>query len=117
MFWSSRLDRMDAVKARGWEAWRAAALHLWPDGREVIEALRGFEDFTVAAYADVRVWPWARGCVALIGDAAHGTSPQLGQGATLALLDARSLARALATGGDVPAALSRFQSGRRAHAS
>jgi 2-polyprenyl-6-methoxyphenol hydroxylase-like FAD-dependent oxidoreductase len=116
MFWSSRLDRMDAVKARGWEAWRSAALHLWPDAREVVDRLRGFEDFTVAAYADVRVWPWSRGCVGLIGDAAHGTSPQLGQGATLALLDARALARALDAERDVPNALDRFQRERRSHA-
>jgi 2-polyprenyl-6-methoxyphenol hydroxylase-like FAD-dependent oxidoreductase len=116
LFWSERLDRMDAVRDRGWEAWRQAALHLWPGASEVIGKLKGFGDFTVAAYADVRVWPWTRGCVALFGDAAHGTSPQLGQGATLALLDAHVLARALGLERDVPSALLRFQRERSAHA-
>ena len=33
------------------------------------------------------------GRVVFLGDAAHATSPQLGQGANLALMDARSLAK------------------------
>src|SRR6185503_20069064 len=70
----------------------------------------------VAAYADVRVSPWVRGCVALIGDAAHGTSPQLGQGATLALLDALARGRALDGERDTSAALRRYELSRRRHA-
>lgn len=116
LFWSERLDRMDELRGRGWDAWRAAALDLWPGAREVLAGLRGFADFTVAAYADVRVAPWVRRCTALIGDMAHGTSPQLGQGATLALLDARALGRALGAGGDIRTALARYESARRRHA-
>jgi 2-polyprenyl-6-methoxyphenol hydroxylase-like FAD-dependent oxidoreductase len=116
LFWSERLDRMEATKARGWNAWREAALRLWPEATAVVERLRGFEDFTVAAYADVQVSPWSKGCVALIGDAAHGTSPQLGQGATLALLDALALERALDREREIPAALRRYEDERRAHA-
>jgi 2-polyprenyl-6-methoxyphenol hydroxylase-like FAD-dependent oxidoreductase len=116
MFWSERLDRMEATRARGWEAWRAAALRLWPEARIVIDSLSGFQDFTVAAYADVRVAQWVRGCVALIGDAAHGTSPQLGQGATLALLDALALSRALDAEADTATALRRYELSRRSHA-
>jgi len=116
MFWSERLDRMEATRARGWEAWRAAALRLWPEARVVIDTLAGFQDFTVAAYADVRVSQWVRGCVALIGDSAHGTSPQLGQGATLALLDALALGAALDAEAGTAAALRRYALSRRSHA-
>lgn len=115
-FWSERLDRMEAVRARGWEAWRASALHLWPEAAPVIDGLQGFEDFTTAAYADVRVDPCVRGCVALIGDMAHGTSPQLGQGATLALLDAEALGATFADSKDVPASLRAYARARRSHA-
>jgi 2-polyprenyl-6-methoxyphenol hydroxylase-like FAD-dependent oxidoreductase len=43
-----------------------------------------------------------------MGDAAHGTSPQLGQGANLGLLDAHALGRSLAEAGDLPQAMELF---------
>ena len=42
--------------------------------------------------------------LAVLGDAAHSTSPQLGQGANMALLDALALAEALRLTGDAAAA-------------
>jgi 2-polyprenyl-6-methoxyphenol hydroxylase-like FAD-dependent oxidoreductase len=53
--------------------------------------------------------------LALVGDAAHAMSPQLGMGASLALADAWSLASALAEQADVAAALVRYSADRRAH--
>jgi 2-polyprenyl-6-methoxyphenol hydroxylase-like FAD-dependent oxidoreductase len=56
-----------------------------------------------------------RGPFALIGDAAHATSPQLGQGANNALLDALALADALDATGDVAQALASYAHIRRRH--
>jgi len=53
--------------------------------------------------------------LAIIGDAAHSTSPQLGQGANMALLDARALSHALATSTDLASALPRYAASRRLH--
>ncbi len=53
--------------------------------------------------------------LAIIGDAAHSTSPQLGQGANMALLDARALAHALAVEPTVEAALQAYAKMRRMH--
>ncbi|OWK45249.1 Salicylate hydroxylase [Fimbriiglobus ruber] len=52
--------------------------------------------------------PWAQGRAVLVGDAAHPTTPNLGQGGCLAIEDAVVLARCLATAADVPAALAAF---------
>ena len=115
MFWSERLDRMDAVRNREWQAWRREVLALWPEAEAAIEPLRGFDDLIVAAYADVRVQPWIGERHVIVGDMAHGTSPQLGQGATLALLDARALGDCLRASGPGPAALRAFAQQRRSH--
>jgi 2-polyprenyl-6-methoxyphenol hydroxylase-like FAD-dependent oxidoreductase len=53
-------------------------------------------------------------CV-VIGDAAHATSPQLGQGTNLALIDAVVLAECLGQGLPLPQALDRYTSLRKDH--
>lgn len=59
---------------------------------------------------------WGRGRVTLLGDAAHPTTPFLGQGAAMALEDALVLARALAAAGTVTEALARYEQARVARA-
>ena len=53
------------------------------------------------------------GRIALLGDAAHAMTPNLGQGACQALEDAAVLAAALATGPTVESALTRYDAQRR----
>jgi 2-polyprenyl-6-methoxyphenol hydroxylase-like FAD-dependent oxidoreductase len=51
---------------------------------------------------------WHRRRVVLLGDAAHPTTPNLGQGACLAIEDAVVLARAIARSGDCESALTHY---------
>jgi 2-polyprenyl-6-methoxyphenol hydroxylase-like FAD-dependent oxidoreductase len=55
---------------------------------------------------------WYRGRVVLIGDAAHGTTPHLGQGAGMAIEDSLVLAEELAEATSVEAAFAGFQKRR-----
>jgi len=55
---------------------------------------------------------WSTGRVALLGDAAHPTTPFLGQGAAIALEDGMVLARAIAAAGSVAEALARYEKAR-----
>src|SRR6056297_3290198 len=76
----------------------------------------GHGDFTFASYTHGALrQPWQTG-IAYIGDAAHRASPQLGQGANMALLDALALARALRQAGRMTDDTLRLYAGaRRAH--
>jgi 2-polyprenyl-6-methoxyphenol hydroxylase-like FAD-dependent oxidoreductase len=60
-------------------------------------------------------WPartWARGRVALVGDAIHPMTPDLAQGACQAIVDATTLAACLAASRDTRAALREYQQRR-----
>jgi 2-polyprenyl-6-methoxyphenol hydroxylase-like FAD-dependent oxidoreductase len=57
---------------------------------------------------------WMRGRVVLIGDAAHATTPQLASGAGMGIEDGLVLGEELASGTDIPEALSRFMRRRYA---
>ena len=71
---------------------------------------------------DVRLWGlfrhpvadvWAKGKLAILGDAAHPTLPFLAQGANLAIEDAFVLARCCDDEADLEAALAKYQALRR----
>ncbi len=57
--------------------------------------------------------PWHKGRVVLLGDAVHGTTPHLAQGASMAIEDAVLLADMVAADGDMEAMLTAFTARRR----
>lgn len=61
-------------------------------------------------YAVVSVDRWSEGRGAIIGDAAHGLPPTLGQGAGLTLMNSYALMRVLSNATDIPAALRQWES-------
>jgi 2-polyprenyl-6-methoxyphenol hydroxylase-like FAD-dependent oxidoreductase len=61
---------------------------------------------------EVNLPSWVKGRAVLIGDAAHATSPNMAQGAAMALEDALVLAEALASGQPVAASLAAFEARR-----
>lgn len=104
-FWSLPADNHAALTARGLEAWKDEVRGHWPETEPHLAAISDFSQMTLARYqhATLRV-PAGRGIV-FVGDSAHSTSPQLGQGANMALLDAKALCVALAECGSIEEAL------------
>jgi len=107
-FWSLPTDTHGALITRGLEAWKDDVRSHWPETEPHLGAIGDFSQMTLARYqhATLRV-PAGRG-IAFVGDSAHSTSPQLGQGANMALLDASALALALAESGSVEDALTLY---------
>jgi 2-polyprenyl-6-methoxyphenol hydroxylase-like FAD-dependent oxidoreductase len=114
-FWSLKPDTAPAVEARGLEAWKDAVRAQWPAVSAHLDAIGGFGELTLARYGHHTLTVPAGNGIAFIGDSAHSTSPQLGQGANMALLDAAALAGAIETSPDVDAALEAYCRARRWH--
>ncbi len=115
LFWSLKTDALDAWRNAGLAAWKAEVERVWPATAPLLAHITDPEQLTFASYRHQTLpQPYGRR-VAFIGDAAHSTSPQLGQGANMALLDAYALAVALDQAGDLDAALRCYAQLRRWH--
>ncbi|MDB4944716.1 MAG: Oxidoreductase [Labilithrix sp.] len=116
LFWSLRCDRIDAWRAAGLDRWKAELAALAPESTFALEQITDIDQVLFASYHDVVMHRWATRSVVYLGDAAHATSPQLGQGCNLALWDAMVLADCLAAEErDVACALDAYSRARRDH--
>ena len=115
-FWSLRRDRFALWKAEGIQRWKAEVHQLWPQVTTVIESIVEPTQLTFAQYDHFMARTPYSDRVVHIGDAARATSPQLGQGANMALLDALALCLALEESADLPKALHAYARMRYWHA-
>ncbi|NJM83708.1 MAG: hypothetical protein HC844_15730 [Tabrizicola sp.] len=100
IFWSLPVAALETWPNRDIGGWKAEVAALWPDIAPFLGSVTSPADMTPARYGHgTLAQPFAHRLVH-IGDAAHRASPQLGQGANMALLDALALADAIAAGGD-----------------
>lgn len=111
-FWSLRQDQFEAWKNTPLSTWNNQVLSLWPQLAPFLQQFTAHDQFALASYFDVRMYPWHENRVVVIGDAAHGMSPQLGQGANLGLIDAHVVSQCLQQD-DIPGALARYSQQRR----
>src|SRR5690606_4857213 len=79
----------------------------------LMQELGSVPDATQFNYGIVHCEHWSRGRIAILGDAAHGLPPTLGQGAGLTLINAYALAHHLRHKQDVAAALASWESNVR----
>ena len=94
LYWSLKSEDAKNFSEQSFLSVKREIIDFWPEARESIESLE-YSDFIVANYNDL--WtpnPFNKNFVA-IGDISHSTSPQLGQGCTMALLDSQLLAQHL----------------------
>lgn len=114
-FWSLKTEVWPDWHALGLEPWKHHCLRLWPELAPVMDTITDQEQMTLASYGHQTLARPVAERLAVIGDAAHSTSPQLGQGVNMGLLDAFALAGALGRHRDLPTALQTYARARRWH--
>lgn len=114
IFWSLPQTAYEDWRSAPLSHWKARAIKLWPAFAPFIEPIENHSQMTMARYSHGTLRkPYSERLVH-IGDAAHRASPQLGQGANMALLDAYALSLALSQF-PIEDALPAYDRSRRLH--
>jgi len=115
-FWSLRHRDVAQWKKDGLAAWVDAICRHWPQVAPFLHTIEVHQDSIVHAnYRHHTHCNPVSGRLVRLGDAWHATSPQLGQGANMALLDALALSESLKKEHDLVRALKDYTARRRLH--
>jgi len=121
-FWNARAGDLPHLEAEGYGAWCTYIEGFCPEAGELLRSFHGFDALTWSTTADVTLRRWHGARTLVMGDAAHALNPQLGLGATMALLDAQALSECLSqalrqelhdSGDAVSSALAAYQARRK----
>lgn len=115
LFWSIKGADVPKWREAGLEAWKADVRAVWPAVEKLLDQISDPDQLIFARYAHRTLKTPGETGLIHIGDAWHSASPQLGQGANMALLDAYALALAFREGSDVSDAIARAIACRRFH--
>ena len=114
-FWSLKTSDYPAWRTAGLETWKASVLRLWPETHGLMAHIVDADQMAMASYDHHTLsLPYGDRLV-FIGDSAHSTSPQLGQGANMALIDVMALTEALEKHKELPEAFAAYARARRLH--
>ncbi|MEO6300768.1 MAG: NAD(P)/FAD-dependent oxidoreductase [Paracoccaceae bacterium] len=114
LFWSLPLAALNDWPDANFDQWRDEVGQFWPAMVPFLDQLQGKADLTPARYTHGSLRRVHAPALVFLGDAAYRASPQLGQGANMALLDAMGLAMAL-DACPLAQALPRYAASRRWH--
>ena len=114
-FWSVRSDALAVLHEGGTPAWKNAVRALWPETDSLLGQIDDTRSLVFARYSHRTARRPVEPGLAHIGDAWHATSPQLGQGANMALLDAAALGAAFSRYRTIPDALAHYGWLRSSH--
>lgn len=108
-FWGLRHDQYPLLIDRGISEWKREVIAMCNPAEELLDTIESFDEMMFAGYRHVKMRRWYSDKIVFIGDAAHASSPHLGQGANLALEDAACFVDTLQEAGDFNRAARRYQ--------
>lgn len=115
IYWFATFNQPAGEKSTG-EQRKAKLLRLFKNWHEPIRQLLDVTPAEVILQNDIHDIPpvasWTEGRVTLLGDAAHATTPNMGQGACMAIESAYVLSRSLKVVSDHRSALRRYENER-----
>jgi len=115
-FWSLRHRDYVHWRRGGIHAWIDKICHYWPEIAPFATQIEAHQDaITYARYRHHTHLSPATGRLLRLGDSWHATSPQLGQGANMAFLDALALSQALKKHASLERALKDYKARRWQH--
>lgn len=95
IFWSLPVGQLPLWQDRPLAEWKGKAVGLWPEIEPFLASITNHAQMVPARYTHGTLRRPFAPALAFIGDAAHRASPQLGQGANMAMLDAFALITSL----------------------
>ena len=94
IFWSEKPENAKNLLAAGIDKFCKNYCALWPEAQPFVSQLQSVEELNLAVYHHRTGDAVSSDRLFHVGDSWHCTSPQLGQGANMALIDAAALADA-----------------------
>ncbi|HFB54549.1 MAG TPA: FAD-dependent monooxygenase [Hellea balneolensis] len=114
-FWSLKNEDYAQWQKNGLDVWKQEVRALWPETEIFLNQITHPAQLVMAQYAHQTVSKPYQDTLVHIGDSYHSASPQLGQGANMALLDAYALTFALQNTSSVEGALAHYHKLRQNH--
>ncbi len=115
IFWSEKPENADSVIDAGIDSFRKEFCKLWPEAEPFVAQIGSMDDLTMAVYGHRTGRSQSSKRLYHVGDSWHCTSPQLGQGANMALIDAGALAMAMEVAVDLNDTSKRYRRSRSFH--
>jgi 2-polyprenyl-6-methoxyphenol hydroxylase-like FAD-dependent oxidoreductase len=102
-------------KDAGLDAWKEEVMAVAPEMKPYLDQFTSQDQLLFAPYADVAMEDYYAERLAFIGDAAHSTSPLLGQSASMGFIDAFTLSEKLKARPGLRRALASYSAERKRH--
>lgn len=92
LYWGLPFRELSATMHRGLPALKQELAAFCPESREILDSITDLRQLVYTTYRHVWMPRWFNRHVLFLGDSAHAMSPHLGQGGSIALLDAWTFA-------------------------